>query len=207
MFRDSRGDNDVGLTPGERLLFSANVVGGSLGTTLGAIYPPTGFMVSQSPCDPLAVNPNFCSRTTGFNTNRLQQPWTLIFQKGSAQLPVPGPPLLGINNDSILQSFPHPIDVKFSGSGTTPTISWTIPGGLVPDGFRVQIYDKRDHLGPDGLPDIIHNEELPATATSYTLPQPFPDSGLSLVDGGLYTINFQVVESRNHVQFLSNADI
>jgi hypothetical protein len=164
-------------------------------------------MVSQAPCDPLAVNPNFCTRATSFNTNRLQQPWTLIFQKGSAQLPVPGPPLLGINNDSILQSFPHPVDVKISGSGTTPTISWTIPGGLAPDGFRVQIYDKRDHLGPDGLPDIIHNEELPTTATSYTLPQPFPDSGLSLVDGGLYTINFQLVETRNHVQFLSNADI
>ena len=206
MFRDSRGDNDVFLTPGERLGFGANVVGGSLGTTLGAVYPPTGFLVSQVPCDPLATNANFCSRTTAFNPNRLQ-PWELIFQKGSAELRVSGPDLLGINNDSILQPFPHPTDVTISGSGTTPTISWTIPGGLVPDGFRVSIYDKRDHLGPDGLPDIIHNPELPGNATSYTLPPVFPDSGLSLVDGGLYTINFQLVETRNHVPFVRNADI
>jgi hypothetical protein len=207
MFRDTRGANDVGLAPGDRLQFGANVIGGSLGTTLGAVYPPTGFTVAQGACDPLAVSPTFCSRSTAFNSNRLQQPWTLIFQNGPDELRVSGPSLLGVNNDSILQPVPFPVDVTISGSGTTPTISWTIPGGFVPDGFRVQIFDKRDHLGPDGLPDIIHSPELPNTATSYTLPQIFPDSGLSLVDGGLYTINFQIVETRNHVPFVRNSDI
>ena len=206
MFRDTRGANDVGLAPGDRLQFGANVLGGSFGTTLGAVYPPTGFTVSQGACDPLATNANFCARAIGFNSNRLQ-PWTLIFQNGPDQLSVSGPTLLGINNNSILQPVPFPVDVTISGSGLTPTISWTIPDGFVPDGFRINIYDKRDHLGPDGLPDIIHSPELPNTATSYTLPLIFPDSGLSLIEGGLYTIGFQIVETRNHVPFVRNSDI
>jgi hypothetical protein len=39
------------------------------------------------------------------------------------------------------------------------------------------------------------------------LPQVFEDSGISLVEGGLYTISFQLVETRNHVDFVRNADI
>ena len=211
MFRDTRSANDVSITQGDRLQFGTEVSGGSLGTTLGAVYPPTGFTVSQRPCERLAVDPNFCATSTGFNLNRLQ-PWTLIFQKGTDVVSVPGPQLLGVNSDPIngdhiLQPVPFPVDVTISGSGTTPTISWIIPDGFVPDGFRVNIYDKRDHLKPDGTPDLIHSPELPNTATSYTLPQIFPDSGLSLVEDGLYTINFQLVETRNHVPFVSNANI
>ena len=210
MFRHTRGANDVGLAQGDRLQFGANVTGGSLGTTIGGTYPPTGFTVTQSPCDPLAVNPNFCTRTTNYNANRLAQPWTIRFEKtGFDPLEVTAPPLLGVNSDSILQPVPFPVDVTISGSGSlTPTISWNIPGGFAPDGFRINIYDKRDHLGPDGRPDIIHSPELPNNATSYTLPAVFADSGgLSLVFGGLYTIDFQIVETRNHVPFVRNADI
>lgn len=207
MFRDTRGANDLGTAPGERFQFGANVVGGSLGTTLGAIYPPSGFTVSQNECDPLAVNPNFCSRSSAFNLNRLAQPWTLIFQKEGAELRVSAPPLLGVNSDAILQPVPFPVDVTITGSGTTPTISWTVPDGFVPDGFRVNIFDKRDHLGPNGEPDLIHSKELANTATSYTLPAVFEDSGFSVVNGGLYTIGFQLVETRNHVPFVSNANI
>jgi hypothetical protein len=208
MFRDSRGANDLGFTPGERFQFGANVVGGSLGTTLGAIYhPPSGFTVSQNACDPLAVNPNFCSRSSGFSLDRLAEPWTLIFQKDGAELRVSAPPLLGVNSDAIMQPVPFPVDVTITGSGTTtPTISWTVPDAFVPDGFRVNIYD-RVHLGPTGEPDLIHSKELANTATSYTLPPVFEDSGLSVVNGGLYTIGFQLVETRNHVPFVSNANI
>ena len=201
MFRDTRGANDVGDVPGDRFQFGANIVGGSLGTTLGAVYAPSGFTVSQLPCQPLAVNDEFCSRSTAFNLNRLQ-PWTLRFENGADVLTVTGPSLLGTE-----QPVPFPVDVTISGSGITPTISWTVPGGFVPDGFRVNIFDKRDHLQPDGTPDLIHSFELPSTATSYTLPAIFADSGFSLVDGGLYTIGFQIVETRNHVPFVRQSDI
>ena len=201
MFRDTRGANDIGDLSGNRFQFGANIVGGSLGTTLGAVYAPSGFTVSQLPCQPLAVNAEFCSRTTAFNANCLP-PWTLRFENGADVLTVTGPSLLGTE-----QPVPFPVDVTISGSGITPTISWTVPGGFVPDGFRVNIFDKRDHLQPDGSPDLIHSFELPSTATSYTLPAIFADSGFSLVVGGLYTIGFQIVETRNHVPFVRQSDI
>ena len=48
MFRDTRGANDVGIGQGERLQFGANIVGGSLGVSLGAAYP-SGFTLSPLP--------------------------------------------------------------------------------------------------------------------------------------------------------------
>ncbi len=49
MFRDSRGANNIGISQGDRLQYGAGVLGGSLGTTLGASYPPTGFTDPQEP--------------------------------------------------------------------------------------------------------------------------------------------------------------
>jgi hypothetical protein len=131
MFRDSRGANDVGIGQGERFQFGADIVGGSAGTTLGAVYPPTGFTVPQFVCGPLSVNANFCANATAFNSLRLQ-PWTLIFENGPDVLQVTGPSLAGTENP-----VPFPQDVTITGGGTTPTISWTMPGGFVPDGFRI----------------------------------------------------------------------
>ncbi|MGA8055329.1 MAG: hypothetical protein WCA12_15980, partial [Burkholderiales bacterium] len=77
MFRDSRGANNVGLIPGERFQFGADVVGGAAETTVGAVYPPDGFTDPQAPCGPVAVNPNFCAGSTPFDANRIAQPWSL----------------------------------------------------------------------------------------------------------------------------------
>jgi hypothetical protein len=219
MFRDSRGDNDVGLAPGERLQFGANVLGGSDGATLGAVYSPTGnpadcpqtpgcFSPStpapQVPCDPLAVNLNFCSRSVNFNLNRLAQPWTFRFEKsGFDPLTVTGPPLLGlpINGNNILDPVPHPTNVMISGAGVTPTIKWTIPNSFVPDGFRVQIYSK----APDGSTDIIHSVAVPVTSNSYQIPAVLNNVlGISIAPNGFYSINFQLVETRGHVVFTNN---
>src|SRR5262245_58476993 len=209
MFRSTVSANDV-ITAGDLLDFSAEIFGGSSGTTMGATYPsdsPPTFTVGQRACNPPLIDPNNCQRQTLFNSNRLQ-PWTLKFQKGTDVLSVCGPAVLGINNavlginnNDILKPAPFPHDVKISGSGTTPTITWTIPDvGFTPDGFRVNIYDKSNG-------DIIHSQNLANNALSYPLPQPFPDSGLSLVMGGLYAIAFQVVETKNHVPFAGNNDI
>jgi hypothetical protein len=200
MFRDTRGANDVGIAQGDRFQFGANIVGGSSGTTLGATYPPTGFTVSQFPCQPLTVSPNFCSRTTGFNANRLQ-PWTLRFENGADTLQVAGPSLAGTE-----QPVPFPVNVTISGSGVTPTISWTIPGGFTPDGFRVQIFD-RNAILPSGQADIIHSVAVPTSDSSYTIPA-ILSSGQTLDLSGQYDINFQLIETRGHVAFdNSNAEI
>jgi hypothetical protein len=60
MFRDTRGLNDVGLGQGDVFQYGANIQGGSLGSTLGAVYPTSGFTDPQSPCAPLTVSLHRC---------------------------------------------------------------------------------------------------------------------------------------------------
>ena len=197
MFRDSRGANDVGATSGERFQFGADVVGGSAAVALGATYVPSpGATVTQFACGPLAVNPNFCSRTTAFNASRLQ-PWTLRFARGADVLAVAGPSLLGTE-----QAVPFPVSVTLAGSGLTPTVSWVVPNAFAPDGFRINVFDKSRVL-PNGNIDVVHSVAIAANATSYALPATF-SSGLSLLEGGNYTINLQLIETRGHVAFNNN---
>lgn len=88
MFRDTRGANDVGILQGDVLQYGANVMGGSLGTYLGASYPSSGppytFTDPLAPAAPLAVNPNFAANSTPFNINRIAEPWTLRFYQPTA---------------------------------------------------------------------------------------------------------------------------
>jgi hypothetical protein len=194
MFRDSRGANDVGIGQGEVFQFgSVNILGGSAGTSLGATYPPTGFTVGQFTCAPLAVNQNFCARITPFTSTRLD-PWLLRFTNGGDSLTVLGPSLAGAD-----KTVPFPASVTLSGSGLTPTISWTLPAGFTPDSFRVAIYDRNQFVA-NGTNDVIHVADIPASASSYTIPLAL-SSGQHLGVGGNYTINLQLVETRNHVPF------
>lgn len=196
MFRDSRGANDVRVTAGERFQFGADVVGGSAGVSIGATYGPTGATVSQFACAPLTVAPNFCTRSTAYNANRLQ-PWTLRFTRGADTLELAGPSLLGTE-----QPVPFPVSVTLAGSGLTPTVSWVVPNAFAPDGFRVNVFDKNRVLPTGGI-DIVHSVAIAANATAYTLPATF-SSGLALAEGGNYTINLQLIETRNHVAFTGN---
>ena len=196
MFRDSRGANDVGASAGERFQFGADVVGGSTGVSLGATYGPTSSTISQFDCGALTVNRNVCSRTATFNANRLQ-PWTLRFTRGADKLELLGPSLLGTE-----QAVPFPVSVTLAGSGLTPTVSWVVPNAFAPDGFRINVFDKNRVL-TNGNIDVVHSVAIAADASSYALPATF-SSGLSLVEGGNYTINLQLIETRGHVAFNNN---
>jgi hypothetical protein len=117
-------------------------------------------------CQPLAVNLNFCARTVttanvlGSSPRRLN-PWTFEFKNGVDVLQVPGPTLAGTD-----VAVPFPVNVTISTTGgLTPTISWTVPTGFTPNGFRVQIYD-RGQILPSGQADIIQSANLAPTATS-----------------------------------------
>lgn len=200
MFRDTRGANDIGIGQGDRIQFGANVVGGSLGTSLGATYGPTGFEVTQFPCSPLQIDSRFCARTTPFNGSRLD-PWTLRFTRaGDQTLEVLGPSLQGAE-----QPVPFPVSVTLAGSGLTPTVSWTVPNGFVPDAFRINVHDK-GLIAADGRPDQVHSVNLVPTATSYTMPAVF-SGGRALAAGGNYTITLQLIETRGHVPLQGNQDI
>lgn len=204
MFHDLRGDNNLGIGPGDKIQYGGNVQGGSAGTSLSATYPPTGFTDPAQVCGPLTVNGNFCANTIAFNVNRIAAPWNFTFTKaGEAPLTVIGPVLpTGPGSDGIAFAVPHPNNVTISGSGATPTISWTLPAGYTPDGFRVQVFDRSTIL-VNGTADIIHTVAVAANATNYALPSVLSAGG-SLTLGGNYAINFQVVETRGNVVFTNN---
>ena len=196
MFRDTRGANDVGIGGlGNLFQYGADIVNGALGVSMGASYGGS-FTSAPFACAPLAVNANFCGRTVGFNAGRLN-PWTLRFERGANHLELQGPSLLGTES-----AVPFPVSVSLSGTGLTPTISWQVPGGFAPDGFRINIFDKSRILA-NGQADVIHSQAISPSSTSFTLPQTL-SSGLSLQQGGNYTINLQLIETRNHVAFTNN---
>jgi hypothetical protein len=190
MFRDTRGANNTGVTPGDFLQYGANIVGGSTGTTLGAFYPATGFTDAQANCQPLAVNRNFCANSSQFSANRIAQPWNLRFQRtGAADVVVSGPSLAGTASP-----VPFPVNVTITGSGTTPTISWTTPGGFTTDAVRVNIYDLGTIL-PNGTAQVIHSTGVSANAGSYAIPAALSGGG-ALVNGGNYVFNVQLIDTR-----------
>lgn len=206
MFRDTRGLNDVGIGSGDAFQFGADIVGGSQGTTLKGVYSPTGFMTGTTQCSPLAVNQNFCANETAFSNVRIASPWTFNFRNGADLLSVTGPSLLA-NANAIVNPVPFPVSVTITQGATaaTPTISWAIPNGVVPDGFRVNIFDRSAANLPNGTKNVIHSVAINPASTSYTIPATLSVGG-TLDAGGAhnYTIGFQVIETRNHVAFTNN---
>ena len=221
MFRDLRAVNDVGLTAGDRLQYGANVVGGSANVTLSGFYAPQNLTDAAAPCSPVAVNQNFCGNavayasenpaSVNFGIPRIAQPWSFTFQRTNSadSLTVTGPSVSEIATATSFTggpfnlpgAVPFPTDVTISNGATplTPVISWNLPAGYTPDGFRVQIYDK-SRIRPNGVADVIHNDSLLANATSYTVPS-ILEAGIQLETGGKYAINFEVIETRGDVPF------
>lgn len=221
MFRDVRGDNNIGLSSGDLLNYGGyfgstqDPVGAlptnqirSDGGSVGATYPASGFTDPPIACSPfLGFVSGFCANATAFNLNRVAVPWQFTFTKpGEAPLTVTGPALVGPSlPTNVTYKVPPPTNVTISAGATptTPTISWTLPalpGGLTPDNFRFQIYD-REQIRIGGAANPIFVRTLDPSATSFTIPATVPLGGLSvplLKVGGDYVINFQVVETRGH---------
>jgi hypothetical protein len=205
MFRDTRGANNIGIAQGDVFQYGASIVGGSLGTTLGASYPTTGFTDPQAPCSPLAVNQNFCANATPFVINRTVQPWTLRFERpNEAPVLVGGPSLAGTET-----AVPFPVNVTISGSGLTPMISWTIPNGFVADAIRINIFDRNVRL-PNGQADQNHVAQVDPNTGAYTIPAVL-SSGQTLAFGGNYVFSVQLIDTRRDPAIFlatgSNAEI
>ena len=172
------------------LQYGASVLGGSLGTTLGASYPPTGFTDPQGQCGPLAVNPNFCANATAFAINRTAQPWSLRFQRpNEAPVLVAGPSLAGTE-----VAVPFAVNVTISGAGLTPTISWTVPNNFAADAVRINIFNRGVTLA-NGQADNTHSVQVNPNAGSYTIPAVL-SSGQVLNFGGDYVFNVQLIDTR-----------
>ena len=99
--------------------------------------------------------------------------------------------------------FPVSVTITQGATAATPTISWVIPNNFTPDAFRVQIFDRSAPTLPNGTKDVIHSVAIDPTATSYTVPATLSAGG-SLAANNNYAINFQIIETRNHVPFTNN---
>lgn len=184
--RETRGLNDVGIAQGDRILFGASVVpNGFQGTTMAAVQG--NVTLGAILCSGLAVDPNFCARTVPFNAS-LTGGWTLTFQNGTDTATAVTPPL----GAAAATPAPFPMNVTISGSGFTPTLSWTVPSGYTPDAVRINIFDKSGPNLPNGAKDVVHSTTLSGSASSFVVPSTL-SSGQVLKEGNAYVLNVQLI--------------
>ena len=202
-------ENDVDITPADedhpRLFFGANAVPN------GFANPPTTGVATQGSTtrdlrfDPLSVNLNLFDRTIAYDPG-LTGSWTLTFTNGTDQT-VRTTPSVGAT-----PAMPFVKNMTISGSGITPTFSWTVPSTAQVDSVRIFIWDvgKRFPGSGQAHADIIHieacNPSLPtnntncnnfsSNATSYTLPSRL-SSGLPLEQGNTYSVSINLNRLRN----------
>jgi hypothetical protein len=210
IFADDRGINDVGVASGFRFQYGGDIAGGSAGDSIEGIFTPTGGtpapVSSVNPCGPLSTDANFCATSTDFSASLLNGSWSAEISTGTSSATFALPSVSGIPTTPV--PFPSSVTITNSANGIQPTISWTLPSGFVPDAFRINIFDRSTPPLANGTDNIITTIDLPTTATSYTLPAVFADTGLSLTVGDKYSISFQVIETRDGTSNISsNANI
>jgi len=164
-FRENESANSVGFTPGDLLFFGAQSVipNGNNGTTgvatQGSVTRPLTFYN-------FTVSPNQFAGGVMYNP-ALTGEWLLTFTNGTDSITVPTPSV-GVETPQL----PFVSSVAISGSGPTPTFTWTLPNGFTPDGIRVQIWDLQEPVA--NLRDVIFSRALPGNAVSFTIPSSFP---------------------------------
>ncbi len=89
---------------------------------------------------------------------------------------------------------PFPVNVTISGSGLSPTISWTVPNNFSADAVRINIFDRGVTLA-NGQADNTHSVQVSPSAGSYTIPAVL-SSGQVLNFGGDYVFNVQLIDTR-----------
>ena len=181
-FRENESANSVGFTPGDLLFFGAQSVipNGNNGTTgvatQGSVTRPLTFYN-------FTVSPNQFAGGVMYNP-ALTGEWLLTFTNGTDSITVPTPSV-GVETPQL----PFVSSVAISGSGPTPTFTWTLPNGFTPDGIRVQIWDLQEPVA--NLRDVIFSRALAGNETSFTIPDTFP-----LEQGHLYSIEISPALTR-----------
>jgi hypothetical protein len=186
------------MVPGDRLEFGAVSVipDGDSGTTgvatQGSTTKPLYF-------EPFSTAPHFFSNAVKYNSNLTDQ-WNLEFTNGQDTASVLTPP---VGNAPAL---PFASSVAISGSGLTPTFSWTFPSEFTPDGVRIQIWDLQSGpVGTSRVVDIIHTQNFQGNPGSFTVPSTF-SSGKILEEGHRYSLEISPALTRG-VQLGDNRTI
>lgn len=195
---NNQGTNDLGFTPGLRIILGADSVtpNGYEGTTVTA--QPTNLSIAPQviPFEPLTIDPNQFTQSFPDDSN-LTVPWTVNFSNPGGFVSLTTPSLVGV------APAPFATNVTVSGSGLNPTFSWTYPAGI--DGVDVLIYDKAA-LVDGGTPDLVSGYGLPGTTGSFTLPTVLED-GSRLTPGTPYAVVLKAQILRNPAGPLSNPNI
>jgi len=181
-FRENESANSVGFTPGDLLFFGAQSVipNGNNGTTGIATQ---GSVTRALTFYNFTVSPNQFGGGVMYNPALTGQ-WLLTFTNGTDSTTVQTPSV-GVGTPQL----PFVSSVAISGSGPTPTFTWTLPSGFTPDGIRVQIWDLQEPVA--NLRDVIFSRALPGNETSFTIPDTFP-----LEQGHPYSIEISPVLTR-----------
>lgn len=208
--RRTNSENDVNIPTADlsnsRLFFGANAVPN------GFANPPTTGVATQGTAtrtlnfDPTSTDVNQFDRSIPYDAN-LTGSWTLTFTNGTDQA-VATTPSVG----STTPAMPFVQNMSISGSGITPTFSWTIPTGAPVDSVRIQIWDVGNPFPGSGQAhsDIIHNAScnpsLPvasnncsnfsSSVTDYTLPSTL-SSGQTLQRGHTYAVSINLDSLRD----------
>jgi hypothetical protein len=191
--------NDLGNIPGEYVVVgidnvSPNGFGGTVGTaTTTNLITGLPKTISLS-CQCTTVLPDQFGGRVSYDPN-LTGVWTLNFTNGADtnSITTPGP-VTGVVPP------PYASSVTITGSGATPTISWTYPAGSI-NGVFFDVYDKSDLVGLPGQlhPNLIYSKVLPGTANSWTIPAGLnPDHN--------YTLDIYGVVARNPLQPLGGSN-
>lgn len=198
-FRDQRSPNSTGFTPGDRLTFGAGFV-----LPNGDENPKDGFADNPGPPKPPTTGvgrqfdgsgniiaernlgffpkpgiPNDFGRSVAYRPWIANNSWELTFTNGGetvvVKTPIPGN----------AAAMPFIDNFALTGGGTTPTFSWTIPGGTDPDGVQLRVLDVENFLS-SGIGNVVLLTRLPADATTYTVPDGF------LLKNHLYSVAIQL---------------
>jgi hypothetical protein len=199
-FLDNRSDNSSGIGTGEFQQFGAQCVvlsgspcfpqnpGAPSGTTgvatQGAFQVPLTFLASD-----LTSNHFAAARPPGAVPDG---PWTLTFSNGGDVAVTTTPSITGAVKLDFVNS------MTISGSGPTPTFSWTLPsvapGGAI-ESVRVNIRDTTT-FAADGIAPIIYSKGLGVT-TSFTVNPSDPALIRPLVEGRTYSLEIQLADTRD----------
>lgn len=207
IFADYRGVNDVGLRTGPFLQYGGQIAGGSAGYSAGGVFTSltssgNNFATPLSPCVPESASPDFCAKSAPLSATNLNGTWAFKLTNGSNTASFALPSVTSIPSTAV----PSPADVTITNSsnGINPTIQWALPAGFSPNDLRVDIYDRSTPAAPNGINDIIHSVSLSPSDVSYTIPT-LLSSGQSLIAGDKYTLDFQLVLTRDGGPNTSNS--
>ena len=202
-FLQNVSTNDVGISPGATIL-----VGVQCAVPLGESCADPN--VDYGGTAARAVQGPIVAPLSRFNTTLFPNiwtaeaspgptgAWTLEFANGPDVTAIQSPDLVGASVFDFVK------DVTISGTGATPTLDWALPAGVLPDGARVNIFDLEKPVGV--LKDIIHVENVPGGATSYSVPSTL-SSGKTLKPHNRYSFELSIFDTRSNTGGLGNENI